>query len=211
MSSFQQFTLNLNFLNATFPTFLSFFRLRIGIHRGDSESRKEFKCVASKELSPINCMTSALAGDRLPVKESVKINLSKLKILRQKIATKKVFSKAFEYFFDHFGEDPKFFDVGESVKDDRLIEMLGQIGGETFQTELVALVNIRLVKIKEYRFIHGSMTMNGAVANVIYCDDIQKGILVVYRPTEIPHTRFARFSAEMIAPNLAAQAKEFKH
>ena len=139
------------------------------------------------------------------------MDLSKLKILRQKIATEKVFSKAFEYFFDHFGEDPKFFDVGEPVKDDRLIEMLGQIGGEIFQTELVALVNIRLVKIKEYRFIHGGMTMNGAVANVIYCDDIQKGILVVYRPTETPHTRFARFSAEMIAPNLVAQGEELKH
>ena len=139
------------------------------------------------------------------------MDLSLLETLRHKIVTGKVFSDVFEYFFDHFGEKMEFFDEGEPAKDELLLNLLGQIGGAIFKTEKVTLDRLCLMRIEKYNFIHGGMTMNGAVANVIYCDDLQKGILAVHRPKMNPPTQFARFSAEMLAPNLVAESSNFKH
>ena len=95
--------------------------------------------------------------------------------------------------------------------DDLLLKLLGQIGGSIFKTDKVKLDNARLLRVNEYNFIHGGMTINGAMANVIYCDDLQQGILMVYRPASKPPTQFVRFSAEMLPPNMAAEASKFKH
>ena len=139
------------------------------------------------------------------------MDLSLLKTLRDKIATSKVFADVFEYFYDHFGETPEFFDAGEPVEDELLQGLLGQVGGALFKTDKVRLQNMRLIRIKEYNFIHGGMTINGAMANVIYCDDLKQGIVAIHIPAKNQPTQFIRFSAEMLAPNLVAEASKFKH
>ncbi len=139
------------------------------------------------------------------------MDLSLLETLRYKIAAGKVFADTFEYFYDHFGENPEFFDAGEPAEDELLVKMLGHIGGAIFQTDKIKLDRLALVKIEEYDFIHGGMTMNGAMANVIYCTDLQKGIVVVHRPGKNPPTQFARFSAELLAPHLAKEVSNFRH
>ena len=139
------------------------------------------------------------------------MDITLLETLRFKISTAKDFSEVFEYFFDHFGEDPKFFDAGEPAENDLLLQLLGQIGGQIFKTDRVKLDNLRLIRVKEYNFIHGGMTINGAMANVIYCEDLQQGLLCLFRPTVKPPTQFVRFSAEMLAPHLAQEASKFKN
>ena len=139
------------------------------------------------------------------------MDLSLLKTLRHKIETGKVFSEVFEYFYDHFGENTDFFDEGEPTHDELLVALLKAIGGAMFQTNAVRMDNLFLIRIPEYNFIHGGLTINGAVANVLYCDDLRKGIVAVHRPIAGAPTQFSRFSADMIAPNLIAQSSKFKH
>ena len=138
------------------------------------------------------------------------MDISLLDTLRFKIATCKVLADAFEYFFDNFGEVPEFFSVGEPVDDQLLIQLLTHIGGALFRTKKVMLRATRLVRIAEYNFIHGGLTMNGAIANVIYFDDIRQGILAVHRPASGDSTEFVRFSAEMLPSELVAKATKFK-
>jgi len=139
------------------------------------------------------------------------MDLSLLETLRDKIVNGKDFADIFEYFYDHFGENTEFLDEGEPANDQLLVGLLGKIGGAIFKTDRVRLDNLFLIRIPEYHFIHGGFTMNGAISSVIYCTDLQKGIVVVHRPKSNPPTHFARFSAEMLAPNLTAQASKFKH
>ncbi len=139
------------------------------------------------------------------------MDLSPLETLRYKIATGKVFADTFEFFFDNFGEDAAFIALGEPANDDMLLKLLGHVGGAIFKTDKVRLDNLRLIRIAEYSFIHGGMTINGAMANVIYCDDLQQGIIAVFRPQANPPTQFVRFSAEMLAPNMVEEASKFKH
>ncbi len=139
------------------------------------------------------------------------MDLSLLETLRYKITTGKDFGEVFEYFFDHFGEAPDFFDVGELTEDRMLLSLLSHIGGTLFKTQRVTLDNMRLIEIKEYDFIHGALTINGAMASVIYRTDLQQGILSVYRPGKNAHTDFVRFSAEMLPPNFSSEMSKFKH
>ena len=139
------------------------------------------------------------------------MDLTLLDTLRFKIATDKVLADVFEYFFDNFGEDPEFFSVGTPVEDTRLAQLLAHVGGALFKAAKITLRDSRLVRIDEYSFIHGGFLMNGALANVIYFDDIKKGILAVHRPSSHGYTDFVRFSAEMLANNLIAEAAKFTH
>lgn len=139
------------------------------------------------------------------------MDLSLLETLRYKIATGKVFADTFEFFFDHFGEDADFVALGEPANDDMLLKLLGHVGSAIFKTDKVRLDNLRLIRIAEYDFIHGGMTINGAMANVIYCNDLQQGILVVFRPQSNPPTQFVRFSAEMLTAIPGGGEGDFKH
>jgi len=139
------------------------------------------------------------------------MDLSLLETLRYKIATGKDFAEVFTYFFDHFGDFPAFFEVGAITEDELLVRLLSHVGGALFKTKRVSLTKMRLIEIKEHDFIHGALTINGAVASVIYCTDLRQGILSVYRPNKSPHTDFVRFSAEMLPPNLAGEVSKFKH
>ena len=139
------------------------------------------------------------------------MDLSLMETLRFKIATVKTLADAFEYFFDHFGENSDFFDVGTHAEDDLLISLLSHIGGTLFKTRKITLGNMRLIEIKEHDFIHGALTINGAMSSVIYCTDLRQGILSVYMPHDGPRTQFVRFSAEMLPPNFVAETTKFKH
>jgi hypothetical protein len=139
------------------------------------------------------------------------VDLTLLDTLRFKIATDKVLADTFEYFFDNFGEVPEFFKVGAPVIDNFLVQLLTQIGGELFKTRKITVRDSRMFRIEEYNFIHGGLTMNGAVANVIYFDDIQQGILAVHRPSAQGATDFVRFSAHAAPTNGAAEASKFRH
>ena len=163
-----------------------------------------------RETAKYPCRKDATISLTSPTERKQLMDLTLLETLRFKISTAKDFSEVFEYFFDHFGEDPKFFEVGEPADNEMLVQMLGKIGGSIFKTDKVRLDNLRLVRIKEYNFIHGGMIMNGAMGNVIYCEDLQQGLLVIHRPGKNPPTHFARFTAEMLAPHLAKEASKFK-
>lgn len=140
------------------------------------------------------------------------MDLSLLETMRVKIMTDKDFSKIFAYFYDHFGEDPAFFEASEPMEakpNDLLVQLLGQIGGAILKTEKIALTNLRLLRVAEYQFIHGGFGLNDALGTVLYCEDLQKGIVALHRPRKNQPVHFARFSAEMLAPNLTREAGKF--
>jgi hypothetical protein len=139
------------------------------------------------------------------------LDLSLLATLRYKIATATKFADVFNYFFDHFGENPEFFEVGELTEDPVLIKLISIVSGELFKTKRIVLTNMRLIEIKSEDFIHGPLIINGSMATVIYCTALQKGILCVKRPNSGGNTDFVRFSAEMLPPNFSAETSSFKH
>ncbi len=139
------------------------------------------------------------------------MDLSLLETMRHQIMTGKDFSKIFNYFFDHFGENRAFMDasVPSAPQDNEMLtQLLEHIGRAVFKTNKVRVDVMGLLKIAEYDFVHGGVIINGHMGTVLYCEDAQKGILGLASPKD-GNTQFVRFSAEMLSPNLTNEAAKF--
>jgi len=120
------------------------------------------------------------------------MNLNKLTDLKERIETGKDLSDAWVYFFDNFGEDPAFSQLGGLARNTENLEtVIAQIGQEIFQTD-VALSQTIFTELPEQQFIHGVCFINGHMANILYFRDIDMGTVAIV--TENSEMMFARFA-----------------
>ncbi len=127
------------------------------------------------------------------------MDLSLLNTLRDKLVQDKDLSGIYSYFLDHFGENEEFMGLGEAVREPFLEQILAQIGGQLWHTE-VTLFGLLLKEIPQYQFIHGTGQMNGRLTTVNYFEEIRTGLCVVSFSTSPPETKFARFRAARLKP-----------
>jgi hypothetical protein len=121
------------------------------------------------------------------------MDLSRLATLKEKLVTAREFSKVFDYFLDHFGENPDFIALGERADCPFLEAVLAQVGHTLFQRK-VWVTEMLLTELPEQHFIHGTCRIAGRLATVIYFDDIHTGLMVVILSESPSETRLVRFS-----------------
>lgn len=119
------------------------------------------------------------------------MNLENLKTLKEKLSTSDRFDEVWNYFFDHFGEQPEFIGQGETTEHEHLKGMLELIGKQFFKKE-TPVTNLMLSHVPAYQFYHGACFINGTMMTVIYFEDIDMGMVAIAAFTET--TTFARFS-----------------
>ena len=125
------------------------------------------------------------------------MDLSQLEDLKKKLVTAKDLSEVGNYFFDHLGEDSDFLDLGKPGRNavlEAFIAALGRqlCGGKCTITKLL------LIQVPGTHFIHGGCFLNGRLANVIYFDDIEVGLLCLVPTKPGGDTVFSRFSAQAL-------------
>lgn len=121
------------------------------------------------------------------------MDLTLLNTLKEKVITEKNLQTPWTYFFDHFGENDKFLDLGFKTENELLETVIKSIGKQLFK-ENVGLSHLMLTEIPEYYFIHGACLIEGRLANVLLFTDIDKGLLSVAKspaPGEIICIRFS--------------------
>ena len=124
------------------------------------------------------------------------MDLKQLDVLKQKLLTASEFADVLDYFYTHFGEHREFIAMGDRVDHPMLEAILGEIVKQFFPEPKVG--GMRLTRLDEPQFIHGGFTVNRHLANVIYFEDICKGLLaVVTGPTD---TKIIRFSGQPLPP-----------
>jgi hypothetical protein len=121
------------------------------------------------------------------------MDLNLLDTLKEKLVHARDFSEVWAYFFDHFGEDPEFIACGERARHSFLEAVLTQVGSELFGRK-VPVSHLLLTRLPERQFLHGGFSLNGRLANVIYFEDIQVGLIAVVLSMSSGETRLARFS-----------------
>jgi hypothetical protein len=123
-------------------------------------------------------------------------DLRKLNRLKLKLMQEKELHVVMTYFFDHFGENRAFLDIGQSTRHNLLESIIAQtIGALLGAKTKVILLNLMLFHIPQHQFYHGAFIINGKMANVIYYDDIKMGCIAVVMSTS-GMTNFVRFSAQ---------------
>lgn len=124
-------------------------------------------------------------------------NLKKLSILKDMLVAAKDFRDPWNYFFDHFGDDPEFIrKVGRRAKEKGLIKVIAQVGRELFKKSTIAVSNLFLTEIPKYHFVHGSCFVEGRIATLMFFEDIDMGLIAVSMGGDL--TMFARFSRSMV-------------
>jgi hypothetical protein len=121
------------------------------------------------------------------------MDLALLATLKNKLIHAKNFGQVWEYFFDHFGEDLEFIAQGERARHPFLEAVLTQVGREMFGKP-VRLTNLLLTRLPEHQFFHGACSLDGKLANVMYFEDIQVGLIAVAASFAPSETKMARFT-----------------
>ncbi len=121
------------------------------------------------------------------------MDLTLLETLKDKLVHTTDFGKVWEYFLDHFGEDPDFIAHSEETRDAFLEAVLVQVGGQLFPGK-VELANLLLTRVPGHGFLHGGCTLNGKLTNVLYFEDVRMGLLCVLPSLSAGETKLVRFT-----------------
>src|SRR6185437_6351432 len=100
---------------------------------------------------------------------------------------------------DHFGEDSDFLALGKPGRNEVLEAFIDALGRQLCGGKCV-ITNLLLVKVPTTHFIHGGCFINGRLANVIYFEDIEVGLLCLVPAKPGGQTMFSRFSAQALPP-----------
>jgi len=142
-------------------------------------------------MPPFLCISA------VQLKEKYKMDLEQLLTLKDKLVAAKEFYEPWEYFFDHFGEDPDLYEVGQR-KDHNLLKKVIEVVGEQLFKKKVALINLLIVSIPEYHFFHGACFIQGKMTNFLYFEDIDMGLLAVVMGPGKSQTMLVRFSSMLL-------------
>jgi hypothetical protein len=125
------------------------------------------------------------------------MDIALLANLKEQLVNSKKYIKVWEYFLDHFGEDPAFIALGERVHHPLIEAVFAQVARQLFKHE-VDWDHVFFTGLPEHDFIHGGGLVSGGLLNVLYFDDIQTGLLCAVSPSKTGETKFVRFSGHKL-------------
>ncbi len=117
--------------------------------------------------------------------------LNKLKVM---LTTSQNFKEVFNFFFDHFGENPDFLDEGEPIIHDALQRILILTAERALGLQNLQMDKNVFIRVKDLQFIHGIGMLNEYMMNMFYFEDIDTGMCALANPLEMGETKIARFS-----------------
>lgn len=120
--------------------------------------------------------------------------LKRLKVLKMKMVTAKDFYQVFNYFFDHFGENPAFLELGEPTQHDMLEAILTHTVKEMLKIGTLVIHGLFLIHLSSHQFIHGGGQINDHLVNLFYFEDIDVGMIALAKMPSTGETQIARFS-----------------
>jgi hypothetical protein len=132
------------------------------------------------------------------------MDLNLLATLKQKLAADRDLPSIVKYFFDHFGDDPAFTDIGHKTHNEMVDAFLAEASFKWFEKKIMPN-GLTLVSIPEHHFIHGGCILGTNLVNLIYFDDILTILIVLAPGGKYKNTQFMRASARQMPQGYAAE------
>jgi hypothetical protein len=114
--------------------------------------------------------------------------------LKEKILGAKNFNEPWEYFFDHFSENPAFMNMGEKTQSLLLRSILEEVGERLFRQK-VKVTDMMLTEIPQHNFVHGVCLVQGRLASVMFFKDIKVGMLSILSSAQSHEVSMIRFTS----------------
>jgi hypothetical protein len=124
----------------------------------------------------------------------MKIDLTKLQILKEKIRTTKDFDEPVHYFFDHFADHKEFINMSIETEDELLDQIILGIGQEVFKKKNITIQQKLFLTVEGYDFIHGPVIIENRMMSFVYFTDIRLGVFSVHLPTQMMYGRMNALS-----------------
>lgn len=130
-------------------------------------------------------------------------DVSKLAEVKRLLHEAKEFSKVWDYFLTHFGEQDEFMKLGEPVREDETLQMVvREVCKNLFPGRQAVLLVSRLVRIAEQEFVHGTILLDDRLSGMLYFEDVHKGLMAVCWSVEPPETKYVRFTGRALFDSL---------
>ena len=114
-------------------------------------------------------------------------------VLKEKILEAEDFSEPWEYFFDHFSDNPAFMNMGKLTQSAVMQSILEGVAEKLFRKK-VRVTNVMLAEIPEHDFIHGACFIQGQMASVMFFQDVKVGMLSVLSSPQSHEVSMIRFT-----------------
>jgi hypothetical protein len=129
----------------------------------------------------------------------MRLNLANLNVLKLKMAEEKEIAVAYNYFFDHFGENDEFLDVGKPARNEVLEAVLGQTVAQIMNLKSpFTIQKLVMIHLPDHAFYHGGCFIGGRMVNFIYFDDIQLGCIALAYKIGNSSVQMLRFSTRIL-------------
>jgi hypothetical protein len=123
------------------------------------------------------------------------MDLSWLQELKVKLINDKNLLSIWGFFLDHLHNDPSFMDLGGAAEHELLQDAVPRMCAQMYPRPAM-LCQMRLVRLADWQFIHGTVNLDGRVGGVLFFEDVQIGLLAVSDHFPSDETKCIRFSAQ---------------
>ena len=123
------------------------------------------------------------------------MNLDRLEELKQKLSQEKELSVVWTFYMDHFADHQEFIEVGGPTSNSLVTTVVAQVAQQMFGRK-GTVSNLLLIRIPDYRFIHGPFMVEGRTGGVIYFEDTKMGLVAVAEHPPSQEVKYARFSGQ---------------
>ena len=107
------------------------------------------------------------------------MDLHKLSTLKEKLMVAEDFKDPWEYFFEHFGENPLFLQLGQQATNPMLKAVVTKIGQQVFQRQDITVNHLLITEIEAHQFLHGAGFIEGLVVTIFFFKDIDMGLFAM--------------------------------
>jgi len=113
--------------------------------------------------------------------------------LKEKMVGAVNFDEVWEYFFDHFSENPAFMNMGKKTQSALLQSILEDVGERLFRQK-AKVTNMMLTEVSQHHFVHGACFVQGRLASVMFFKDINVGMLSILSSAQKHEVSMIRFT-----------------
>jgi len=118
-----------------------------------------------------------------------------LDTLKTKMTVSDNFMETFNFFFDHFGENPDFIQKSNPIENEMLMQATKIIAKQILGEEQIRLSNFMLLGLPDFHFFHGFGFVNRYMITIFYFDDICTGMAAfALFPPGNSETKISRFT-----------------
>ena len=119
---------------------------------------------------------------------------AKLQYLKQVMQTEPEPPKISDAFWDEVAHEPSFASAGRPAENPRLRAMMERVGRHVLG-EAYSATSTMLIHVREDAFWHGCCVLDGKLAQILYFEDIDRGLLAIAGDIGSGTTYYVPFSS----------------